>query len=119
MTLARYFEREQDDTGQQLHWGIADVTGLPIRGDTPPALKPEEIDDLPIEHDVRVQLFDLTKEEDKQAYQTILERAANGWYKVSFRQFRWAPEGDGAQIYCEWIQSYNRVDKKLMQVWNT
>lgn len=70
----RYF-RSKDNNGEPLFWpGSQD--GHPFRGQMPPDLTQEEYDQLVTVHDSRTRILDLSKQEDLDFYNMIVDQQA-------------------------------------------
>lgn len=51
-------------------------------------------------------LFDMSKEQDKQLFQLIKNRVLQGWYRVAKEENNWDAENRKMLIWLEWIQDY-------------
>ena len=106
-TLDKYLdEQNEDEHGGKLWWGNT-LTGLPIRGAPDPYLKREEVERLPLQADAHIQLFDLSKAEDRETYTSITEKAANGWYRILYQERRFNEDTKHFLAYVEWLQYYH------------
>ena len=100
----KFAGQETDDHGNKLTWP-GTMHGFPVRG---PArdLKPAEYENLPVHLDFRSRLFKLFIDEDKKAFDAVMERAANGWFKITNRVDRWSDEHCGMITWLEWLEVY-------------
>jgi|JI10StandDraft_1071094.scaffolds.fasta_scaffold264021_1 hypothetical protein len=97
---------QPQSASSSLHWGRAAVDGAPFRG-VPSLMRDEEFEARTIRvSDAKVQMFDLSKPEHLATYQTILDRAANGWYRIIHVDRTWAPEKTHMMVYVEWAEQY-------------
>lgn len=104
----------REDTGGPVHNGVlhwpGTPDGFPVRTPdktaVPPQLRGDEA--FAINHviDFHCQLFDLAKPQDHQAFQSVMDRVANGWYHVSRRTDRWPDNSVAPQVWLEWYQIY-------------
>jgi hypothetical protein len=104
------FHGEQDNRHDgKLHWPGAG--GLPFRGDAIPNLKQAELENLPIVGDTHQATFDLSDEEDSEAYRWVRDRARNGLFTIDFVERHWNEEKQNMIIYVEWTQLYVQMPK--------
>jgi hypothetical protein len=93
--------------------------GLPLRlkpGQPIPKLESEELFQFStIVADWWHDLFDMSKESDRQAYQWIQDRIANGWFVQVFVERKWNDETKNYHIYLEWVQLYSELTKDVSQ----
>lgn len=107
--FCRFHDRSQDASGRPLYWYRADLDGAPIRGVTPPLhLKQAEFEDQLVRvAEPRAELFDISDPAQKQAYLSVLDGVANGWYQLVYirRPGEYDPERRSL-AYVEWIEFY-------------
>jgi len=93
--------------------------GLPLRlktGQPIPKLESEELFQFStIVVDWWHDLFDMSKESDRQAYQWVQDRIANGWFVQVFVERKWSDETKNYHIYLEWVQLYSELTKDVSQ----
>jgi hypothetical protein len=102
--------------GGELSFGRANVDGMPFRG--PRALlREDEYEELTtVVKDGHVAVLDLSKPEDLEKLQQIVDRAANGWYQLSTLDHKWIiNEKDGScrvMAYCVWAVPHRELDPR-------
>ena len=108
MSLFKYFgEQSSESHGGRLSWSSA-LGGLPFRGQAPTTLRQGELEQkVEISWEFHCKEFNLSKEEDRQQYKQIMDRAVNGWYYVHFVE-RYREEGIRF-VYVEWSQRYGQA----------
>ena len=102
----------------EVFWARADVDGAPFRGSAsatsnlPSALLDEFLTRVT---DVKVRMFDLAEQEEKEAYERVVDGISNQRYQLIFRSHQWH-EVDGRMrmlVYIEWEEPYMVLDKDL------
>lgn len=108
MSLVKYIhEREQGPNSTPLFWGRSDVDQAPFRGSASPLLRSDEFENLSDRvYDVHVEIFALKDVEAKRRVSDIMERAANGWYKITHIERQFVPEDKNWVVYLEWAEPY-------------
>lgn len=82
MSFLKYLDVPGGDRGN-LSWGRAGIDGAPFRGPAGLMLKEEQWENLSERvYDARVETFDLSKPDQLEAYQAVMDRASNKWYKI-------------------------------------
>lgn len=98
----------QDD---RLYWGRVGIDGAPIKGNTGTLYKNEEFEQLSRrEYDTRVAVFKLWEPEALAKYTEVLDRTANGWYKVLFVDRQFDQTHGNMLVYIEWVEPYIAID---------
>lgn len=100
------------DHGNYLFWP-GTIDGYPVRGSQAPHLKREELETLAIALDYRSQGFRLWIPEEKQAFDTVMNRIVNGWYMQHKRFEHWQPDHAAYFIWLEWVQIYGEVPNSI------
>lgn len=110
--MTRSMKQFFDDAGGQesahggkLHWP-GTPEGFPFRGEAAPNLKQHETTEMPLAMDYHSRLFQTWVEEDKRAFDLVMNRIVNGWY---MQHKRIDKEVDGEllpAIWLEWVQIY-------------
>jgi hypothetical protein len=109
------FSGEQDDRHQlgpqeKLYWTNHGI-GIPFRGSQVPILGPGELDELPIARYPQVSLFDLSVQDDLQAYLWVRDRIENNLFLCTHIERHWDAERKCMLIYMEWSQLYRIAPK--------
>lgn len=107
-SIVKFANRCAASTGSELHWGRAAEDGAPFRGPIV-MYKNDEYDRKVVRvADAHVEVFDIGDPEQKLAYQTILDRAASGWYQILTRDCKWVDDERGTRmfVYVEWVENY-------------
>lgn len=108
-SLVKYYQDRGPENGNgrgQYWWGRADRDGLPFRGRAVPNYTEEEFEEKLVRTgDAKVNLFDVTEDGDqRQAYLTVVDRVANGWYVCLHREHHFV---DGRMlVYIEWFERF-------------
>ena len=89
-----------------VHWHRSDLDGLPFRG-KPELYRSEEIENrLVTTSDAKNGTFYTGDPEANAAYLAVMDRAANGWFSIVFRE-RWRDANDKHHyVYVEWLENY-------------
>ena len=108
--LKSFAERggESTEPGGPLHWP-GTIEGFPFRGGDIPDFKEDEIDNVPLMVDFHVKIFELWKDEDREAYVQIRDRVANQWYQVVHIDRKYDDEHKNWRVYMEWHQIYGEI----------
>ena len=105
--LSKYAE---DLRSSGYHTGRLDLDGMPYRGPSPGLLREDEyLDSVETAYDAGSQLFDLSDEEQRDAYVKILDELANGKNRLLFKENKLVEQPDGtvkAFAYIEWVLPY-------------
>lgn len=84
--------------------------GFPIRNPgMMPNMRDEEYKNIPVEVDVRVQIFDLLEKEDLEAYQAIRDRIANRACIQLVRREIISTDGTIVKVLMEWAEPNGRI----------
>ena len=113
INIAKKFVGEQDPNthGGKLHWpGTMD--GFPFRGESAPTLTADQYEEVPLVLDYHSQLFILGDPEQKKAFDQIMDRIANGWFRQVKRIDRWSDDPMGPVVWLEWVQIYGELPNK-------
>jgi len=114
MSPIQKYHGEQDPRyGGNLQWPGAN--GFPFLGDAPPSLKQHEIDALPICCNTHQKPFDLNDEEDREYYNWVRDRIANGLFRQNHEIRRWPEDKLWPIVYLEWTQYYTGQPQKQPQ----
>ena len=107
----KYYGEQDPRHGQLLHWPGAN--GLPFRGPAVPNIKQEELENLPVIGEAFEQTFDLSDEEQEQAYRWVRDRIRNGMFTQDYvHREHIVDEVNGTLktlVYLEWTQLYVQV----------
>lgn len=110
-SMLKYFRDkggpESGHRGQLMWPGTAD--GFPVlgNGQTPPDLRQEEYDNLPLSLDFKSDKFEMWDADQKNRYDEIMDRIVNGWYMQ--RERRVLDTERGPLIWLEWVQIYGEI----------
>lgn len=97
---------EHGDT--RLNWpGTLD--GFPVRSNTVPNLKQDELEDLPLQMDYKSEMFELWDPAQKTRYDKIKDYIQSGLYLQIERRVMERPDKHHIQIWLEWAQVYGVV----------
>lgn len=88
-------------------------SGLPVRGERLPWLKPDELETLPERHIFGCAKFELWKPEEMTAYSDQMQRAYNGLIVIRVKQIVDEPAHGAPRVYLEWTEPYVTVDGVL------
>lgn len=101
----------------ELSFRRAHIDGAPFRG-RPALLKEEEYEQYTeTVRDAHVKVFDLSKEDDVQQFQDIVDGAANQWYKVHRMQEKLVEQPDGSVkcfVFCIWTIPFKELARHRM-----
>lgn len=100
----KYRDQTEDADGNKLTWP-GTLHGFPVRGPAP-HLKQGERDNLPVTVDFKSRLFRLYDDTDHKEFDDIMDRVANGLYRVTNRVNRWSDDHCGMIVWLEWLQFY-------------
>jgi hypothetical protein len=101
---------------EALHFGRADIDGMPFVGPPIPfnqEAEYEELTDVDFNSDVRI--FDIGNPEERAAFRTVIEAAANGWYKIHVMQHEFSERPDKTKtvlVYCVWSAPVMRLNQQ-------
>jgi len=112
-SLFKYFQERGGPTsahGGPIQW-VPNGEFPPLRGVNQIALTAAEVDAIEQIADFHCKQFDLWDPEQLKAYEEIQDRAANGWYLISFIARNYVPEHNGMRIYVEWSQIYGEIPR--------
>lgn len=106
--MRKFFaDRGGEQHGGPLSWpGTTD--GYPFRGQIPD-LKGDEALDIPLGLDYKSQCFRIWKPEEHAAFNGVMDRIVNGWYRQHQRIDRWSEEHGGLIVWLEWVQIYGEA----------
>jgi len=106
-SMLKYFSDVGGDAehGGKLHWPGTEE-GFPFRGETVPNLKQQELEQLPLALDYKSRSFKLWDEQDKVAFDLVMDRVVNGWYMQHKRFDNYVAEHQDFVIRLEWVQIY-------------
>ena len=96
--------------GANLLWpGTMD--GFPVIGQpgVVPNLKQEELERAEERRDYKSRMFLLWEAEEKQAFDELLDRIINGWYRLLRRADTWDEEHKHYRVWIEWYQVYGVI----------
>lgn len=106
-SLVKYARQaEPVKKGQQgTFWGRLQQDGLPFRGTADPMLRSDEAEEYLVRvAEAKNSTFDLSDEEQNKRYLLVLDRAANGWFVITYIE-RWREEGTKHHtVYVEWLE---------------
>lgn len=112
MSFLKYARESRHSQGPPLSYSRAETDGMPFRGSSA-YLRDEEYEALTeVVNDGYLDVFDLSKAEDKARINEIIDKAANGWYQLSKldHKFIVMPNGDYKVIvYCVWIVPHKEL----------
>ena len=114
MSFLKFHHQTEGNARGDVHWSRASRDGAPFRGSQLPLLKEEEYENLSERvYDANVETFDTDDPEQKEKLQSILDAAANGWYKVLCMDRKWIEnKTDGTAkmyVYIEWVAPYQEI----------
>jgi hypothetical protein len=121
MSFLKYEEdaklREGNGRGN-VSWNRAHVDGVPWRGPSYP-LREEEYTDFTEEvQDFDVGVFDIRNVEEYAAFREIMDRAANGWYRILDYDKKWVKNQAGNHtilVYVMWTVPFRELAKRRTQ----
>jgi hypothetical protein len=100
-----------------LSFSRAHLDGMPFRG-TPAMLKEEEHQEFcETVHDAHVDIFDVGDPKQKKELTLIVDRAANGWYKILRMSEQWGKNKDGldtVKVYIIWTEPHKEINKQRL-----
>lgn len=106
-SLAQYMGQKQTASGDPLHWGRADIDGVPFRGKSLPAMSEAEMETrLRKVADPQVKVFDMTKPEDVKEYQQVLGKITAQWATCIFVDRQFVEAEKKWLVYLEWADWY-------------
>jgi len=112
--IYKYAGEQDERHNGYLYWQFMPF-GLPLRlrsSNVLPKLDLNEIYEYTtLVADWRHDLFDLSNEDDRKAYQWVQDRIANGWFRQIFVERHWDDERKNYHIYLEWAQLYSELTK--------
>jgi hypothetical protein len=117
MSLLKYLN-EKPEGGGELSYGRSRDDNMPFRG--PRALlREEEYDELTeVVNDGHVDVFDLSDPEQHKKINEIIDRVANGWYRLSALDHKFIiNEKDGTAkvlVYCVWVVPHRELDQRKL-----
>lgn len=82
--------------------------GFPYRGSVSD-LKQDEFEQIPLGLDYHSQAFRLWEPTEKAAFDDVMDRIVNGWYKQHRRVDRWSDDPCGMIVWLEWVQIYGET----------
>jgi len=113
-----FLKYKRDLNERNVHWSRASLDGAPFRGGALPILKDREFDDATERvFDVRYGTFDTSDPtqklpehaENPRSLETILDCAANDWFKILRYNERWVDGTDGKPtiyVFVIWAEPY-------------
>lgn len=107
MSLLKYRESVHNVDGRSpLGWHRAAIDGAPFRGPAP-MYKEEDFENKTERvHDGKVRVFRLWVEEDRKAYEDIIDRASNRWYTIIRDEPRFVEKEANFVVLCVWAETY-------------
>jgi len=120
MSLLKYQKDPQVVEGNgrgPLHFHRAHLDGLPFRGNVPLLREDEFHDVCETVYDAKLDIFDVRDPEQKKQLEEILDRAANGWYRILAKKPEWVQLPDGTKtvlVYVEWAIPHKEVNWNRM-----
>jgi hypothetical protein len=104
-SLMKFMNRKDGGSRGQLHWGRADIDGLPFRGSQVPLYRNDEAEERLVRvRDPKNGTFYTGDPEQNAKYLDVLDGAANGWYEIPFLE-RWRnPDDNYHYVYVEWLE---------------
>jgi hypothetical protein len=91
----------------RIHWGRADIDGLPFRGSITPNMTTEEFEArLTRVADAKVDVFDMADIEQRKRYTEILDKIANGWAQCIGRDRQFSEAKGTWLVIIEWVEMY-------------
>jgi len=92
------------------YWDRSHIDGIPFRGHHAPVLREAEYEALAERvYDAKVDTFDMSDPEQRERYQTILDRAANKWYRVLACDRQFVESKLSWLVYLEWVEPYMEI----------
>lgn len=90
--------------------------GVPFRSKsgTAPDIKAKDPKQPLVVADARVQIFDLSKKEDLEAYQAVIDGCAKGLYEFSAEERQWVPEAKTWFVFLRWGVRYWELPEELV-----
>ncbi len=109
--LIKYMNQTNGGKRGSLHWGRADIDGAPFRGELPPMLPEEELDERLVRiADPRNRVFDLSDPTDNAAYLEAVDKIVNKWGHLMYikRVVTRNKKTDAikVRVYMEWVEFY-------------
>lgn len=115
MSLLKYVEESGGDSRGRLFWGRAGIDKAPFRGQQPPMLRDEEFRRLAERvYDADVRVFHLWLEDDRKAYQDVLDKIINNYYRPIRREYLPVPEQKSFAVLLEWGVPRMEIDPRKL-----
>lgn len=106
-SLAQFMGQKQTASGDPLHWGRADIDGVPYRGKPLPAMPEAEMENrLKKVADPQIKIFDMAKPTDVKEYQSILGKITAGWATCIHVDRQFVADEQKWLVYMEWADWY-------------
>lgn len=103
-SLVKFSQQNDAGEGKKLFWNRVEADGAPYRGPMAPMLTESEYEQNVVRvADVRNNFFDATVPVENKAYLDVLERCANGWFRLIHIERFW---NQTTKHYVEWAEYY-------------
>ena len=116
MSLLKYHS-EHANNGS-ISFNRAHLDGVPWRGPSYP-LKEEEYYEYTNEVlDVDIGIFNIRDEAERLQMKTIMDKAANGWFRLIDYDKKWVEKDNGEQtilVYLAWAEPYRELDNRRVR----
>jgi hypothetical protein len=106
MSLVKFSNRHIHN-GKRLHWARAEEDGLPFRGSFAPVYTQEEFENRVVKvGDPHAETFDLSNQEQKALYLSVLDGIVNGWFQLLHID-RWKTDTNVyGFVWVEWVEFF-------------
>lgn len=112
-SLSQFADLQKAKDGSRLYWGRAARDGLPLKSRVPPPiLTDEEFQQVTFRSGYFFcEFFDITKEDQRAAYERICTASSRGWYRIVHVTRFW---NNTTFHYVEWLEQYRELDPNIV-----
>lgn len=111
---SKYFPNGRDPHGNAVIFpGTSE--GYPFRGSQIPNLKQDEYDNLEITYDSQTRIFDLSKPEELEAYNSVIDKCAKNLAKLRLELHEYDREKGSWRFLVQWLEPYGELPKNAAQ----
>lgn len=109
MSLVKYLGNSgsPENPRGKTFWGRADIDGYPFRSPNPLSYTEEEFQAKAVRvADAKNGFFDLSDPDQNTRYLEVIDRHANGWYKLIWREHHYDEANQKMRVYVEWLEFF-------------